>query len=76
MYLVTLNMVRVCMNSVIDISREVAPSVDVNVGLFVRAVHSIDQRRLSPWSREFALLDASWYFTVVGISAVLVFLSW
>jgi len=76
MYLVALNTVRVCMNSVMDIIREVAPSVNVNVGLFVRAVHSIDQRRLSPWSRGFALLDASWYFIVVGISAVLVFLSW
>jgi len=64
------------MNSVIDIIREVAPSVNVNAGIFVRAVRSIDQRGLSPWSREFALLDASWYFTVVGISAVLTFLSW
>jgi len=76
MYLVTLNMVRVWMNSVMDIAREVAPSVNVNDGLFARAIHVIDQRRLSPWSRGFALLDASWYFTVVGISAVLVFLSW
>ena len=76
MYLVALNMARVCMNSVMDISSEVAPSVNVNACLFVRSVHSIDQRRLSPWSRGFALLDASWYFTVVGISAVLAFLSW
>ncbi len=64
------------MNSVMDVAREVAPIVNVSVGLFVRTVHSIDQRRLSPWSRGFALLDASWYFTVVGISAVLAFLSW
>jgi len=76
MYLVTLNMVRVWMNSVMDIAREATPSVNVNGGLFVRVVHTIDQSRFSPWSREFALLDASWYFTVVGISAVLVFLSW
>ena len=69
-------MVRVCMNSVMDVAKEVAPSVNVNGGLFVGAVHTIDQKRLSPWSRGFVLLDASWYFTVVGISAVLAFLSW
>ncbi len=76
MYLVALNMVKVYINSVMDIIREVAPSVNVDVSLFMRAAYSIDQRRSSPWSRGFALLDASWCFTVVGISAVLVFLSW
>jgi hypothetical protein len=56
MYLVALNMVRVCMNSVMDVAKEVAPSVNVNGGLFVRAVHTIDQRRLSPWSRGLSCL--------------------
>ena len=46
------------MNSVIDVAREVAPSVDVSVGLFVRAVH-IDKERLSPWIVGFALLETS-----------------
>jgi len=47
------------MNSVMDVAREVAPSVDISVGLFVRAVHTIDKERLSPWIVGFALLETS-----------------